>query len=198
MSSDPQGWGRCRRRMTVYRILVRHGLVEARKRGRRREDYKRWERDAPMALWQLDIVGGVFLMSGPMPLLLTARVRLPAAANAGSHRHRDGGLLSAHPILAADWAACCTSKLRMTLCYVRSFVLVPLGACNGRSHAAMTRRRICRWRRRLGRRRRWQRPGMTPQRSCLRERQRRRSIGGCKSLEFLSSWWCRRRRTLRS
>jgi transposase InsO family protein len=51
-------------RMTVYRILVRHGLVEPRKRGRRREDYKRWERDAPMALWQLDIVGGVFLADG--------------------------------------------------------------------------------------------------------------------------------------
>jgi transposase InsO family protein len=51
-------------RMTVYRILVRHGLIEVRKRGRRREDYKRWERDAPMALWQLDIVGGVFLVDG--------------------------------------------------------------------------------------------------------------------------------------
>jgi transposase InsO family protein len=51
-------------RMTVYRILVRHGLVEVRKRGRRREDYRRWERDAPMALWQLDIVGGVFLADG--------------------------------------------------------------------------------------------------------------------------------------
>jgi transposase InsO family protein len=51
-------------RMTVYRILVRHGLVEPRKRGRCREDYKRWERDAPMALWQLDIVGGVFLADG--------------------------------------------------------------------------------------------------------------------------------------
>ena len=51
-------------RATVYRILVRHGLVEPRKRGRRREDYTRWERDAPMALWQLDIVGGVFLADG--------------------------------------------------------------------------------------------------------------------------------------
>jgi len=51
-------------RMTVYRILVRHGLVEVKARGRRREDYKRWERDAPMALWQVDIVGGVFLADG--------------------------------------------------------------------------------------------------------------------------------------
>jgi transposase InsO family protein len=51
-------------RMTVYRILVRHGLIEPTKRGRRRGDYKRWERDAPMALWQLDIMGGVFLADG--------------------------------------------------------------------------------------------------------------------------------------
>jgi len=49
---------------TVYRILVRHGLVDAKARRRRREDYKRWERDAPMALWQLDIVGSVFLADG--------------------------------------------------------------------------------------------------------------------------------------
>jgi transposase InsO family protein len=51
-------------RMTVYRILVRHGLIEPAKRGRQRQDYKRWERDAPMALWQLDIVGGLFLADG--------------------------------------------------------------------------------------------------------------------------------------
>jgi transposase InsO family protein len=51
-------------RMTVYRILVRHGLIEPTKRGRGREDYKRWERDAPMALWQLDIMSGVFLADG--------------------------------------------------------------------------------------------------------------------------------------
>jgi hypothetical protein len=49
---------------TVYRILVRHGLVDAKARRRRREDYKRWERDAPMAMWQLDIVGVVFLADG--------------------------------------------------------------------------------------------------------------------------------------
>jgi hypothetical protein len=35
---------------TVYRRLVRQGLVEAKRRSRRRDDYKRWERDAPMAL----------------------------------------------------------------------------------------------------------------------------------------------------
>ncbi len=51
-------------RSTVYRILVRHGLIEPRSRRRKRSDYLRWERDAPMQLWQLDIVGGVFLVDG--------------------------------------------------------------------------------------------------------------------------------------
>lgn len=48
-------------RTTVHRILVRHGLVEPRSRRRKKSDYKRWQRDAPMALWQLDIVGGVLV-----------------------------------------------------------------------------------------------------------------------------------------
>ena len=39
-------------RSAVYRALVRHGLVQARKRRRRREDYRRWERARPMDLWQ--------------------------------------------------------------------------------------------------------------------------------------------------
>ncbi|MFD4529840.1 IS481 family transposase [Streptomyces sp. NPDC058470] len=49
-------------RMTVYRILVRHGLVVPGVRRRKRSDYKRWQRDAPMQLWQMDIVGGVMLV----------------------------------------------------------------------------------------------------------------------------------------
>nr|WP_246203746.1 integrase core domain-containing protein [Streptomyces tailanensis] len=48
--------------MTVYRILVRHGLVEPGVRRRKRSDYKRWQRDRPMQLWQMDIVGGVMLV----------------------------------------------------------------------------------------------------------------------------------------
>ncbi len=51
-------------RSTVYRVLVRHGLVPARKRKRRRQDYKRWQREAPMQLWQLDVTGSVFLTDG--------------------------------------------------------------------------------------------------------------------------------------
>ncbi|HEY7103450.1 MAG TPA: IS481 family transposase [Mycobacteriales bacterium] len=51
-------------RMTVHRILVRHGLIDPTTRKRRRQDYRRWQRDAPMQLWQLDIVGGLLLESG--------------------------------------------------------------------------------------------------------------------------------------
>ena len=34
------------------------------KRRRRRADYKRWERSRPMELWQMDVMGGVFLADG--------------------------------------------------------------------------------------------------------------------------------------
>ena len=51
-------------RSTIYRVLVRHGLVHARKRKRRRQDYKRWQREEPMQLWQLDVTGSVFLADG--------------------------------------------------------------------------------------------------------------------------------------
>jgi hypothetical protein len=40
-------------------VLVRHGLVDAVPRRRRRQDYLRWQREVPMGLWQLDIVDGV-------------------------------------------------------------------------------------------------------------------------------------------
>jgi transposase len=49
---------------TVHRILRRHGLIEPNRRRRKRRDYVRWERQAPMALWQLDIVGGLMLTDG--------------------------------------------------------------------------------------------------------------------------------------
>jgi transposase len=49
---------------SIYRLLVRRGLIEPKRRRRRREDYRRWERPGPMQLWQLDVMGGVFLTSG--------------------------------------------------------------------------------------------------------------------------------------
>jgi transposase InsO family protein len=51
-------------RSSVYRALVRHGLVAARKRRRRRADYRRWERGAAMELWQMDVMGRVHLADG--------------------------------------------------------------------------------------------------------------------------------------
>ncbi len=51
-------------RSSVYRALRRHGLVEASKRKRRREDYRRWERGRSMELWQMDVMGRAFLADG--------------------------------------------------------------------------------------------------------------------------------------
>jgi transposase InsO family protein len=48
----------------VHRVLIRHGLVVPTTRRRRRQDYQRWQREKPMELWQLDIVGGIRLASG--------------------------------------------------------------------------------------------------------------------------------------
>jgi transposase InsO family protein len=58
-------------RITVHRILQRHGLVDERPRRRRREDYVRWERDRPMELWQMDIVGGILLADGSEAKVVT-------------------------------------------------------------------------------------------------------------------------------
>jgi transposase InsO family protein len=50
-------------RVTIWRILARNGLVDPQPR-RRRRDYRPWEREAPMSLWQMDIMGGVWLEDG--------------------------------------------------------------------------------------------------------------------------------------
>jgi hypothetical protein len=39
-------------RTSIYRALVRNGLVVPGQRRRRRSDYRRWERGRPMELWQ--------------------------------------------------------------------------------------------------------------------------------------------------
>jgi transposase len=51
-------------RSTVYRVLVRGGLIEPKSRRRRRQDYKRWERPVAMQLWQLDVTASAFLADG--------------------------------------------------------------------------------------------------------------------------------------
>jgi transposase len=45
-------------RSAIYRALVRQRLIEPVARRRRKADYRRWERDRPMELWQLDVMGG--------------------------------------------------------------------------------------------------------------------------------------------
>ena len=42
-------------RSGIYRALVRHQLIDPKRRRRRPSDYKRWERSRAMELWQMDI-----------------------------------------------------------------------------------------------------------------------------------------------
>jgi len=56
---------------SVYRCLVRAGVIESDKRHRRKEIWKRWERGGPMELWQMDVVGGFLLADGTSAKALT-------------------------------------------------------------------------------------------------------------------------------
>jgi transposase InsO family protein len=55
----------------VYRCLVRAAVIDPISRRRRRETWKRWERAAPMELWQLDVVHGFVLADGTAAKALT-------------------------------------------------------------------------------------------------------------------------------
>ena len=55
----------------VYRCLVRAAVIDPTTRRRRRETWKRWERGAPMELWQLDVVHGFALADGSAAKALT-------------------------------------------------------------------------------------------------------------------------------
>src|SRR6266705_712091 len=55
----------------VYRCLVRAAVIDPMTRRRRRETWKRWERAAPMELWQLDLVHGFALADGTAAKALT-------------------------------------------------------------------------------------------------------------------------------
>jgi transposase InsO family protein len=59
---------------TIDRILHRQGLLRARPRKRPRESYQRFERPGPMQLWQMDIVGGIRLVSPVTGELREAKV----------------------------------------------------------------------------------------------------------------------------
>jgi transposase InsO family protein len=58
-----KGAERAPSRATVHRVLERNGLVVPQEQRHKRK-YKRWQRETPMALWQLDLVGGVYLADG--------------------------------------------------------------------------------------------------------------------------------------
>jgi transposase InsO family protein len=51
-------------RSSIYRCLKRHSLIELRRRRKRRDEFRRWERERPMQLWQMDVMGGVLLDDG--------------------------------------------------------------------------------------------------------------------------------------
>ncbi|MGY2702335.1 IS481 family transposase [Nocardioides sp. HB32] len=55
----------------VYRALVRLHLIDPAARRRRDRKWKRWERGAPMELWQMDVVGGFVLADGRRVKALT-------------------------------------------------------------------------------------------------------------------------------
>ena len=55
----------------VYRCLVRSAVIDPNSRRRRAELWKRWERAAPMELWQLDVVHGFALADGSAAKALT-------------------------------------------------------------------------------------------------------------------------------
>lgn len=85
MRRDHPGWGPSRIRWelerapvvplpgrpAVYRALIRHGLIVPGRRKRRREDYRRWERSRAMQLWQMDVMGRVFLSGGQEVKIVT-------------------------------------------------------------------------------------------------------------------------------
>ncbi len=55
----------------VYRCLVRAQQIVPVRRRRPRREWRRWERGAPMELWQMDVVGGFLLADGTRAKALT-------------------------------------------------------------------------------------------------------------------------------
>ena len=55
----------------AYRALVRLNLIDPAARRPRDRKWKRWERGAPMELWQMDVVGGFVLADGTRAKALT-------------------------------------------------------------------------------------------------------------------------------
>lgn len=82
---------------TIDRILHRQGLLRARPRKRPRDSYKRFERPGPMQRWQMDIVGGLRLVSPVTGELREAKVVTAVDDHSryrfGRHGTRNGEVL---------------------------------------------------------------------------------------------------------
>jgi hypothetical protein len=74
-------------RSAIYRCLIRQNLIRQNliqpKAGRcRRQDYKRWERACSMELWQMEVVGRIYLLTGPRSERSPASTTTPGSAPA--------------------------------------------------------------------------------------------------------------------
>src|SRR5215470_20264700 len=63
-SCSARTWCRCRAARACTGRWCAMAWSKARKRRRRRADYRRWERGRAMELWQMDVMGGVHLAGG--------------------------------------------------------------------------------------------------------------------------------------
>jgi hypothetical protein len=99
-------------RSSIYRALVRHRLVEPRKRRRKKEDYIRWERSRSMELWQMDLVGGFYLREPSVFLAASSNSRSrPNRASRASRSTKSRA--SARPNTASSLSAASSSAERI-------------------------------------------------------------------------------------
>ena len=77
-------------RAIAHRVLVRNAIVTPQAQQHKRK-YRRWQRETPMALWQLDLVGGIYLADGRECKLLSGiddHSRYVVGAGSGRRVHR--------------------------------------------------------------------------------------------------------------
>lgn len=67
-------------RSFIYRCFKHHGLIELRRCRKCRDEFRRWERDRPMHLWQLDVMGGAELSDGTEFKVVTGSMSTAASA----------------------------------------------------------------------------------------------------------------------
>ena len=66
---------------TLYRVLARNTLIVPARRRRPRSSYIRWERGAPMVLWQLDVMAGCSWPTGASSSWSPGSMTIPATAS---------------------------------------------------------------------------------------------------------------------